>query len=260
MCTCKDKTVDTIFYFAPTKAEYNALYIGNEIDARTITFVAETGEIWKNGVLYGKMSEADLKNMIQKITKENPYILPIATKYTGGSGDHIGGVMTGKYITLDTGNGVISVNVYELFSDPNAQQLIKNVITKEYIENTFSTKATYDRYGIVKVKRDGGITVNDGVIQIDGNNLPDGLRGKDGKDGATPTIGNDGYWYINGVNTGVKAKGEKGDKGDAGTGGGSGQNINYLVDVQPWYLVTNLNEGVTLNTPGWTLSPQFPTS
>jgi hypothetical protein len=57
MCTCKDKEINTMFYFAPTEAEYLAYYNGNEIDPRTITFVAETGEIWKNGVLYGKMGE-----------------------------------------------------------------------------------------------------------------------------------------------------------------------------------------------------------
>ena len=249
MCTCKDKTVDTIFYFAPTKAEYNALYIGNEIDARTITFVAETGEIWKNGVLYGKMSEADLKNMIQKITEENPYILPIATKDDADNA-HIGGVMGGKYITVNTKNGSISIDVNKLFSDPIVKNLIEKVITQELIENKYTPAvADYDKLGIVSVKRDGGITIKNGVISIDGDNLPDGLQGKDG---ATPTIGSDGYWYINGKNTGVKAKGEKGDKGDAGTGGGvSGK---YIVNIIPWYCLSN--DKTTAPTSGWTTTSQ----
>jgi len=36
------------------------------------------------------------------------------------------------------------------------------------------------------------------------------VKGQDGKDGATPNIGLDGNWYINGVDTGVKAVGENG--------------------------------------------------
>lgn len=41
------------------------------------------------------------------------------------------------------------------------------------------------------------------------------MNGKDGNDGHTPevTIGSDGYWYVDAVNTGVKAKGDKGDDG-----------------------------------------------
>ena len=45
-----------------------------------------------------------------------------------------------------------------------------------------------------------------------------------GKDGHTPVIeiGDDGYWYIDGVNTGVKAQGQKGDQGEQGNQGNQG--------------------------------------
>lgn len=43
-----------------------------------------------------------------------------------------------------------------------------------------------------------------------------GKNGTDGDDGATPTIGSDGYWYINGATTGVKAEGEDGQDGQDG--------------------------------------------
>lgn len=46
----------------------------------------------------------------------------------------------------------------------------------------------------------------DGRPGKDGKNGKDGVDGKDGKDGYTPYIEN-GYWYINGINTGVKADG-----------------------------------------------------
>ena len=51
-----------------------------------------------------------------------------------------------------------------------------------------------------------------------------GQDGKDGKDGHSPVvvIGDDGYWYIDGVNTGVKAQGEPGQDGQDGKDGKDG--------------------------------------
>ena len=49
---------------------------------------------------------------------------------------------------------------------------------------------------------------------INGTNGQDGQDGKDGEDGTTPTIEIiDGYWYINGENSGVKAEGKDGVNG-----------------------------------------------
>lgn len=47
------------------------------------------------------------------------------------------------------------------------------------------------------------------------------IRGNDGINGNTPYIVN-GFWHIDGVNTGVSAKGLKGDKGDVGPVGPQG--------------------------------------
>lgn len=47
---------------------------------------------------------------------------------------------------------------------------------------------------------------------INGTDGFDGENGKDGVDGYTPYI-KDGYWYINGVSTGVKAEGSDGEDG-----------------------------------------------
>lgn len=57
----------------------------------------------------------------------------------------------------------------------------------------------------------------------DGKDGTDGEDGKDGEDGHTPVIEiKDGYWYIDGVNTGQVAQGPKGDKGDDGETGAAG--------------------------------------
>ena len=41
--------IDSIFYYVDTKAEYLQKVSQGEILARTIVFIEETGEIYKNG-------------------------------------------------------------------------------------------------------------------------------------------------------------------------------------------------------------------
>ena len=52
-----------------------------------------------------------------------------------------------------------------------------------------------------------------------------GKDGTDGQDGRSPvvTIGSDGYWYIDDVNTNVKAQGEQGIQGETGPQGPQGE-------------------------------------
>jgi hypothetical protein len=86
----------------------------------------------------------------------------------------------------------------------------------------------------------------------DGTNGTNGTNGKDGVDGKTPYIQN-GYWYIGGVNTNVKAqgvdgedgaKGDKGDKGDQGIQGEKGvdgytpvKGIDYFTEADKTEIV-----------------------
>ncbi len=79
-----------------------------------------------------------------------------------------------------------------------------------------------DNEGNLLVILSNGETINCG--KLPGTNGKDGADGKDGKDGAdgkTPYIEN-GYWYIDGVNTGVKAEGSNGKDGVDGTDGKDG--------------------------------------
>ena len=50
----------------------------------------------------------------------------------------------------------------------------------------------------------------------------DGINGKNGTDGITPTIGENGNWWIGDTDTGVSVQGDKGDKGDTGAVGEDG--------------------------------------
>ena len=70
---------------------------------------------------------------------------------------------------------------------------------------------------------------NNGNWFVDGQDLgvkakgEKGNKGDKGADGETPRIGNNGNWFIGNHDTGVKAQGEKGNKGDKGQDGKDGK-------------------------------------
>lgn len=125
-----------------------------------------------------------------------------------------------------------------------------------------------------------GIDGKDGVNGkdgINGTNGKDGADGKDGKDGAngnngtngtngsngvTPTIGEDGYWYIGEENTGIYAgTTETVDVTFKGLGSDNtvtvtkGSLVNYYVPTNPvadfvnWYADETCTVGFDFNTP-----------
>ena len=65
--------------------------------------------------------------------------------------------------------------------------------------------------------RDGadGQPGRDGTDGAPGRDGVDGQPGKDGKDGITPTIGDNGNWYLGDTDTGKPSRGAKGDNGDS---------------------------------------------
>lgn len=86
---------------------------------------------------------------------------------------------------------------------------------------------------IEKTKTEGNkdtytITYSDGTtssfIITNGEDGERGIQGIKGEDGHSPviTINDEGYWCVDGVTTGILAKGEKGDKGDPGDKGDKG--------------------------------------
>lgn len=95
-----------------------------------------------------------------------------------------------------------------------------------------------------------------------------------GHDGQTPTITiQDGYWYINGVNTGQQAQGEQGEPGKDGTDGTDGVGIQSIQKTSTegnvdTYTITYTNEttstftvtnGVTPNITIGTVATLQPT-
>lgn len=67
------------------------------------------------------------------------------------------------------------------------------------------------------------IIIYNGKDGKDGQNGANGKDGQDGKDGYSPYVGSDGNWWINGVNTGIKAVGKDGKPGKDGQNGQDGK-------------------------------------
>lgn len=78
--------------------------------------------------------------------------------------------------------------------------------------------------------RDGadGQPGRDGTDGAPGRDGVDGQPGKDGTDGITPTIGDNGNWYLGDTDTGKPSRGATGAQGTAGTDGKSA--YQYAVD------------------------------
>ena len=153
--------INTIFYFPQNKAEYNAAQISD----RTISFVPDEKAIYKNGIRYGTTSIEDLKTQIEQIFRDNPYILPIA------SASRLGGIMIGKGFSIDHESGKLDVDFSSIggqdgTSGQDGYNGLGGLI-KTIFENVTNLRASTTQYGIVKIKPNGGIVVNDGVISVD---------------------------------------------------------------------------------------------
>ena len=76
---------------------------------------------------------------------------------------------------------------------------------------------------------------SDGFWVIDGED-----SGKPSR-GATPTIGENGNWFIDGKDTGIRAQGPKGEPGKDGTDGTNGTNgiVNVSVSGTTATITTN---------------------
>lgn len=82
---------------------------------------------------------------------------------------------------------------------------------------------------------------NDQTYTFTVTNGRDGIDGRDGTDGHTPYIQN-GYWYINGVNTGVRAEGRDGSDGSDGTPFTTDETLSLTNGVLSVNTVNELNE------------------
>ena len=105
---------------------------------------------------------------------------------------------------------------------------------------------TYDDFTPEQLAALKGADGKDGQNGKDGI---DGQNGADGQDGATPEIGDNGNWYINGTDTGVKAAGVNGADGQNGADGKSAFDIakeNGFVGTEAEWLESLKGEGLSV--------------
>lgn len=110
---------------------------------------------------------------------------------------------------------------------------------------------------VTLIKKDGTtkeVEILDGVDGIngqDGANGQDGRDGTDGQDGITPTIGNNGNWYLGETDTGKPSRGIQGENGQDGQDGQNGQDgytpikgVDYFTseDIASLNIPTNLSD------------------
>lgn len=74
---------------------------------------------------------------------------------------------------------------------------------------------------VTTVPIEGGTRVT--ITDADGEHTFDILNGRDGGEAATPTIGDNGNWFINGEDTGKPSRGETGPQGEQGPQGLAGK-------------------------------------
>lgn len=90
-------------------------------------------------------------------------------------------------------------------------------------QSTDGAKITItDKSGTTEAQVLNGKDGRDGTDGAPGRDGVDGQPGKDGTDGITPTIGDNGNWYLGETDTGKPSRGEQGEKGDTGAQGAKG--------------------------------------
>lgn len=125
-----------------------------------VIMVGATLTITNQGVLDVDIEEVE--KIIKKYIKgEGSSDFPKASK------EEYGVVKIGDGIAVN--DGVISVSFGEL--PEQTKQDLLNLVLK-FIRENANFRATYNRYGVVKIKEGGGILVNDGVISIDPIAIP----------------------------------------------------------------------------------------
>ena len=97
---------------------------------------------------------------------------------------------------------------------------LDELVTKSH---THSNKDTLDKFS----DSNGKLQYNGSDVGLKGDKGDTGAAGADGKDGTnglTPTIGENGNWYLGTTDTGKPSRGEKGDTGASGAPGKDGTN------------------------------------
>ena len=208
--------------------------IGNDMENLQEKLIFKFTDEFINGQARLEYKIGSTKNYIVLSKENNTYTIPLKNVLTKEGKIEMQLVITENEV--DEEIPVFKSNVFYLYCNksinavneaPDGYQLwIETANAKLNLMDEALTEV--DNLNIDVNKIDTTTTVE--ITKKDGTtktvNILDGERGEngtDGTDGLTPTIGQNGNWYLGDTDTGKPSRGEKGDKGDTGNDGINGQ-------------------------------------
>ena len=290
--------IKTIFYFVNNLSyeDYRLKWEAKEIANRTIIFSRENRSIFAHGVQYSPMTPEQLKEIIQNLLDNGDLVLPVASEKVRGV------IRIGEGLSMgeDDNYDVLSVDFSKVTNTDDLLTLIRALFDSAEIlratkgqfgivklgdglsigsegqlnvdfadiPNNADVYAYYDRYGVVKIKPEGGITVTrDGIISVDSSKFPDNMKGDPGENGksAYQIAVDNGFegsvddWLasLKGDTGDRGPEGQPGKDGKDGRNGTNGTNGKIEVGREQYWLASQLSSGVTIDSFGWTRETQI---
>ena len=111
-------------------------------------------------------------------------------------------------------DGIDEKNIQKLNS-----WIIRLIENLSYVLNNIETDNMTQE--TVKMAKEAKEIADNMVKKLNSGELK-GEPGEDGENGITPTIGDNGNWYLDTLDTGKPSRGEKGDQGEKGEKGDAG--------------------------------------
>ena len=135
-------------------------------------------------------------------------------------------------------NGFVLINTGNVNDVDNAKLFVKTLTGYSYLTDLSGSqgiKGDKGDKGDQGIQGEQGIRGEQGIQGIQGEKGADGINGKDGN---TPYI-QDGYWYIDGVNTNVKAEGKDGVNGETPLKG-----TDYWTPTDKKEIISEVNDNI----------------
>ena len=210
--------------------------IGNDMENLQEKLIFKFTDTFVNGTGRLEYKTGSTKNYILLTKEDNTYTLPVKnviTKegkiemqlvITEGTNEHSIPVFKSNTFYLYCNKSINAVDEapesYDLWIEQANAKLNAMDIALDEVDNLDIDVKKVNHTATIEITKKDGTTkeveILDGVDGIDGQ---DGRNGTDGQDGITPTIGNNGNWYLGETDTGKPSRGIQGETGAAGQNG-----------------------------------------
>lgn len=268
----------------------NNVKVSNQYENETRTIQFDLSDVQFTGNTYLICKYQNNQDFYAPLLLDSNFSIPVETFLSAQAGTYscviaISTATIGPNYDFSTDNPLFVSNVFTLTVDANfltgtstswqltpaAQNYFDQLIALvEKVQSDLDSGA-FNGNGIQSITKTGSQGLVDTYQITFTNGTTFDYQVTNGQDGQTPTITiQDGYWYINGVNTGQQAQGEQGEPGKDGTDGVGIQSIQktstsgnvdtytitYTNQTTSTFTVTN---GVTPNITIGTVTTLQPT-